>query len=247
MTLPFSDLSAIDEKGIKLGFNYSIFTGKDMSNAKIRPNLTGGLFFNKRLNNWLVLQPELLFSAKGANYDGEERIKLDNDADGNFDEDPFDLLDNDGDGLTDEDCPEQDFKVSGHYKLYYLDIPILLKVANEYFISNDLNILFGPSLNILLDAKYELGQDGYESLSGELTDLNVVLGIEYFFDSYKFELRVNQSLIQNEFKSAGEVIMESFSEEYFGPSLEDDYQEYCKFQEVNGYNTSILLLLSFLF
>ena len=61
--LLFSNLSAIDEKGVKAGFNYSTLTGNNMSNAEFRSNYSAGLFLNKRLNNLLILQLELLYSS----------------------------------------------------------------------------------------------------------------------------------------------------------------------------------------
>ena len=253
IVLLFSNLLAIDEKGVKVGFNYSTITGSEMVNAEFCPNFSAGLFVSKRLNNWLVLQPELLFSSKGSNYDGKERLYLDNDADGYFDEDPFDLIDNDGDGWIDEDRPELYFNVSGSYKLYYLEIPILLKASPFNFISNNLDLIFGPSFNILLDGKYEFKQDSYEPYKGDLTnlktfDLIAILGFVYSVSNYKIDLRVNHSLIVNNIKSAGEAAIESIEnpEEIYGPTTEDGYL-YCKFKKLSGFNTSVSLLLSVLF
>jgi len=254
LILIFSNLSAIDEKGLKIGFNYSKLTGNNMMNVEFRSNFSAGLFLNKTLNNWLVIQPEIMFSSKGANCDGKERIYLDNDADGNFDEDPFDLLDNDNDGLIDKDQPELDFNVKGYYQLNYLEIPILLNASTSNFISKNLDFVFGPSFNILLNGKYKLKQDGYEFHSGNLSNLNTfdfsaVFGIVYSIDRYKLELRANHSFINHNFKSAGKAIMESIEnpEEVFGPIIGDDYLNYCKFEKISGYNTAISLLLSVLF
>jgi len=248
-----SNLFAIDEKGFKIGFNYSTITGSEMDNAEFCPNFSAGLFASKRLNNWLVLQSELMFSSKGSNYDGKERLYIDNDADGNFDEDPFDLIDNDFDGWIDEDRPELYFNVNGSYKLYYLEIPILLKASPLYFISNNLELIFGPSLNILLDGNYELKQDSYEPYKGDLTnlktlDFSAVFGFIYSINNYKIELRANHNFISNDIKTAGEAIIESLEnpEEIFGPTTEDGYL-YCKFEKLSGFNTSVSLLLSVLF
>ncbi len=251
--LLFSNLLAIDEKGLKAGFNYSTITGSEMSNAEFCPNFSAGLFVSKRLNNWLVLQPELMLSSKGSNYDGKERLYIDNDADGDFDEDPFDLIDNDGDGYIDEDRPELYFNVNGSYKLYYLEIPILLKVSPFNFISNNLNLIFGPSFNILLDGNYEFQQDSYEPYKGDLTnlktfDFSAIVGFVYSINNYKIELRVNQGLIVNNIKTAGEAAIESMEnpEEIYGPTNENGYL-YCRFEKLNGFNTSVSLLVSILF
>ncbi len=251
LTLLCSNLSAIDEKGLKVGFSYSTLTGSEMINAEFRSNFSAGIFVNKRLNKWLILQPELLYSSKGAIYDGKEKLYVDEDMDGYFDEDPYDQIDNDGDGLIDEDRPDSGFNVSGYYKLYYLEIPILLKMTTEHFISNNLNIILGPSFNILLDDKNKLKQAGNEYLSGHLSELNIfdlsaIFGLEYSINKFKFELRVNQGLIQNKFKSVSEVFMEDYPDlfiSFFG----EDYQEYVKCSENYGYNTlfSVFLSVSF--
>jgi hypothetical protein len=246
-----SNLSAIDEKGVKVGFSYSTLTGSEMTNAEFRSNFSAGLFVNKRLNSWLILQSELLYSSKGAIYNGTERLYTDNDMDGYFDEDPYDQIDNDGDGLIDEDQPELDFNVSGYYKLYYIEIPILLKMTTEHFISNNLNIILGPSFNILLDDKNKLKQDGYEYLNGHLSDLNTfdlsaIFGVEYSINKFIFELRVNQGLIQNKFKSVSETFIEDFPD-LFILLIGEDYQEYVKGRENYGYNTSFSVFLSVLF
>lgn len=253
LTLILSNLNAIDEKGIKAGLNFSTLTGENMNNAEFRPNLTAGFYLNKRVNSWLVLQPELLFSLKGTNYDGTEKIFADDDGDGSFDEDPFDGIDNDGDGFIDEDYPYLDFKVKGYYQLSYLEIPLLLKASTEGFLSKNLNLIFGPSFNFLLDAKYKLKQEGYSYLEGDLSELNNidvsgVFGLEYSNGRYSVELRANYSFSKNDFISTGEAILKEMEnlDEHFGPSDEDIF-EYIKFTEVIGFNTSVSLILGFSF
>jgi len=244
----------IDEKGIKLGLNYTRLFGNATENTDFTPGFSVGAFVNKRVNNWLVIQPELFLTSKLVYRDGEERIFLDNDMDGSFDEDEYDLIDNDGDGLVDEDRSELYFQTKGHYQLYYLEIPILSKTITHNISSGRMNFIFGPSINILLKGEYRFTQGGYKLHSNDMSytnifDLEVICGIEYKIGKYTLELRVNQSIIENNYKSAGEVIMESMDiyEEIFGPSIGDDYSDYCKFQKVSGYNTSITLLLNIFF
>lgn len=252
-TLLISNLSALDAKGAKLGLNLSTLTGGQADNAKVRPNLTAGFYLTQRLNNWLVLQPEVLYIVRGSFHRGTERLLVDDDMDGSFSEDPFDLLDNDGDGLIDEDKEELDFEVNGHYQLSYLEIPLLLKASTEGFFSKNINLVFGPSFNFLLDGKYKLKQEGYSYHTGDLSDLNSfeiqgVLGLEYSSGKFSIELRANQGFTENEFISTGEVIMRSLddSENYFAPFFED-YEEFIIFQEVKGYNTSVSLILGYSF
>jgi hypothetical protein len=242
---------AIDEKGIKFGINYSRLLGNATENTDFTPGFSIGAFVNKRVNNWLVIQPELLLSSKLVYRDGEERFYLDNDADGSFDEDEYDLIDNDGDGLIDEDRSELYFQTKGHYQLYYLEVPILFKTTTKIFSSNNINFFFGPSFNILLKCEYKFTNNGNEFHSSDMSgtdtfNLEVTCGIEYKIGKYVIELRLNQDVTKNNYKPAGEIMMDSFEsyEEIFGPSVGDDYSDYCRYQKVSGYNTSVTLLLS---
>jgi|GEM_PF-1036222 len=241
----------IDERGIKFGLNYTRLLGNATENSDFTPGFSVGAFVNKRVNNWLVIQPELLLTSKLLYRDGEERLFLDNDADGSFDEDEYDLIDNDGDGLVDEDRSELTFRANGHYQLYYLEIPILFKTITHNIASGRMNFIFGPSFNILLNGEYKFTQGGYKLHSNDMSytnifDIEVICGIEYNIGKYKIELRLNQGVTENNYKSAGEVTMESMAgyDEIFGPSVGDDYRDYCKFQKVSGYNTSITLLIN---
>ncbi|MBC8527108.1 MAG: PorT family protein [Candidatus Cloacimonetes bacterium] len=244
----------IDEKGIKLGINYTRLFGNATENTDFTPGFSIGAFINKRVNNWLVIQPELLLSSKLVYRDGEERFYLDNDADGSFDEDEYDLIDNDGDGLIDEDRSELYFQTKGHYQLYYLEIPILFKTITQKSSSNRINLIFGPSFNFLLKDEYKFTNNGNEFHSSDMSgtdtfNLEVMCGIEYKIGKYVIELRLDQGVTKNNYKSAGEVMMDSFEsyEEIFGPSVGDDYSDYCRYQKVSGYNTSVTLLLNIFF
>lgn len=55
--------------GIKAGLNASDFYGDDVNGSDVRTGFTGGLFFNYRFNDNWGLQPEVLFSTKGADLD----------------------------------------------------------------------------------------------------------------------------------------------------------------------------------
>ncbi len=204
----------IDQKGIKLGLNYTRLLGNAAEHSDFTPGFSVGAFVNKKVNHWLVIQPELLLSSKLVYRNGKERLSLDNDADGSFDEDEYDLIDNDGDGLIDEDRSELTFKANGHYKLYFLEIPILFKTITHNISSGKMNFIFGPSFNILLSGEYKFTQGGYKFQSNDLSgisifNLEVICGIEYNIGKYKIELRLNQGVIENNYKSAGEVMMES--------------------------------------
>lgn len=55
--------------GFKVGFNYSDFYGKSAEGWKPISGIQLGVFFNKNLNNYLSVQPEIIFSQKGSEID----------------------------------------------------------------------------------------------------------------------------------------------------------------------------------
>jgi len=56
--------------GAKAGLNLSTFTGNDIENAKFHPSFHVGGTANFFLNENFMLQPEVLYSGKGAKFDG---------------------------------------------------------------------------------------------------------------------------------------------------------------------------------
>jgi len=218
--LVLSNLLGIDKKGIKVGYSFFTITGNNIKNVEFQSNFSSGFFITMRLANWLKIQPELLLSSNGANFKGKERFYVDNDEDGIFDEEVFDLLDNDGDGLIDEDTPELYNEFKGSYKLYYFEIPIILKFNINSIISKDFKFLLGPSFNILTNGKYKLKTNGSEYIEGQLTELKTIdicgkFGCEYSFGKYSLELRANYSFIENRFKSYGDITIENLNSSHF--------------------------------
>jgi len=56
--------------GIKAGLNFARFSGPDVeAEWKNRMALVGGAFFTLKLNNFLAIQPEILYSQKGPKWD----------------------------------------------------------------------------------------------------------------------------------------------------------------------------------
>ncbi len=248
----YSSLNAIDidDKGITFGLNYTKLYGNVKESSDFTPGFTIGGFVNKRINNYLVIQPELHLTSKIVYKDGKERLMLDNDLDGLFNEDEYDLIDNDGDGLVDEDRQELEFEANGHYQLFYLEIPILLKANFIINSPQNFNFIFGPSFDFLLWGDYQFTQAGESFESNDLSGISdfsieIVCGIEYDFGKYGIKLLINQEIIENEYKSAGEVIMQTFKENggSVWPGI-DNYTEYCKFQKVSGYGTTVTVMLS---
>ncbi|GAA4365133.1 porin family protein [Hymenobacter saemangeumensis] len=54
--------------GLKAGGSYSTFDGQDATNAKSRFGFHAGVFANISLSDLIAVQPELVFSQKGAKY-----------------------------------------------------------------------------------------------------------------------------------------------------------------------------------
>jgi Outer membrane protein beta-barrel domain len=71
-----SDIAKSVEPGIKGGLNFSTLNKDLDDNAKTRTSFHLGLFTHIHLNHHFALQPELLFSAQGANYNGDRIDKL---------------------------------------------------------------------------------------------------------------------------------------------------------------------------
>ena len=240
----------IDGKGINLGLNYTKLWGNVREGSDLTPGFTIGAFVNKRVNNWLVIQPGLHLTSKILYKDGKERLILDNDVDGLFNEDEYDLIDNDGDGLIDEDRQELEFEAHGHYRLFYLEIPILFKVMPLLHLPHNTNFFFGPSFDFLLWGDYTAKAYGsyftYDGTSGcSFFNCEIICGLEYNVGKYSLQLRLNQGILENNYKSYGEYFME-YTYEHGGsvwPGI-DNYSEYCKFQKVSGYGTSVTVLLS---
>ena len=240
----------IDGKGINFGLNYTKLWINVQEGSDFIPGFTVGGFVNKKINNWLVIQPEMHLTSKIVYKDGKERLILDNDMDGLFNEDEYDLIDNDGDGLVDEDRQELEFEANGHYQLYYLEIPILFKTNSFMNSPPNFNFIFGPSFDFLLWGHYKFTQAGYSYQSKDLSGISYFsmvffYGIEYDFGKYGLRLLINQEIIENEYKSAGEVIMQTLQENggSVWPGI-DNYSEYCKFQKVSGYGTTVMVVLS---
>ena len=79
-------------------------------------------------------------------------------------------------------------------------------------------------------------------------DVCAVWGVLYSNGKYSVELRANHGFMENDFISAGEVILRSMdgSDDYFGPNY-DESSQYYRFEENSGFNTSVSLILGYSF
>ena len=55
--------------GVKAGLNMTTFTGNDVESAKLQPSFHVGGFANFLITDKITVQPEILYSGKGAKYD----------------------------------------------------------------------------------------------------------------------------------------------------------------------------------
>ncbi len=62
-------LAKNNQLGIKVGFNYSDFYGKRAEGWRPINGIQLGTFFNMSINNFLSIQPEIIFAQKGSEID----------------------------------------------------------------------------------------------------------------------------------------------------------------------------------
>ena len=55
--------------GVKAGLNMTTFTGNDVESAKLQPSFHVGGFINFLITEKITVQPEVLYSGKGAKFD----------------------------------------------------------------------------------------------------------------------------------------------------------------------------------
>lgn len=116
-------------KGVKAGLNIATLTGDDIEDAKSKTGFAFGGFVTYEVNEMFFLQPELLFTMKGAKFEDE---------------------------YTEE---EDDYvyyeKYEGSWNLNYLEIPVLAKFNIPMEGNIKPNVFLGPSLGINIGATYD--------------------------------------------------------------------------------------------
>jgi len=70
-TVAFSQgmVTGLTGKGVKVGLDMANFTGDDVSDAKMKLGIVGGGFITYAFSDLFAIQPELIFSMKGAKYE----------------------------------------------------------------------------------------------------------------------------------------------------------------------------------
>ena len=141
--------------GLKGGFNGSTFSGTDSKGSEYKAGFAAGAFLNFGLSENLSVQPELLYSQKGASIDGVTYITGTPTAP---------VIKTDGTGKT---------------TLGYLDVPIMFRYAT----GDDGQGLFfeaGPQGSFVINQRSFLEDGGGKQIGSSSTstdDLNkVVLG-----------------------------------------------------------------------
>jgi hypothetical protein len=145
MIQPVSQVLGIDlsRKGIKAGLSISNYIDRT-SDYENKLGYCGGFFFTLDINNFLSVQPELLFSLKGG------RTEL---------------------TFTGEESPDSLGTYWWNENLYYLEVPLLVKLSIAQ--SKPLNafLLCGPAVGIKLKAKYKIDESSIVA-DGDLADVS---------------------------------------------------------------------------
>jgi len=118
-------------KGIKLGLNLANFGGSDadiMDGKKMRMGLAGGGFITYSFSDMWAIQPEILYTMKGAKYEGTEVIPI-----------------------SATQSVNADYKVT--IKMDYLEIPVLLKLMIPSQSGFKPCLMAGPALGIKMSSK----------------------------------------------------------------------------------------------
>ena len=134
----------ITAKGIKCGLNIANLTGDDVENADPKICLVLGGFLTYELNEMFAIQPEVLFSMKGAKFEDEYTEEYSN----------YEYYD----------------RTEGSWKLNYLEIPVLAKLNIPMESNVKPNIFIGPALGINLSATYDMDYEWWEKEDGVIVD-----------------------------------------------------------------------------
>jgi len=207
-----------NNKGFKLGLNYSNLTHQDKIDTSFTPNITFGCFLSSGITNRIYFQPELKFVMKRIKADGRVAQYIDNDDDGFVDEDHFDLLDNDGDGLIDEDTTE--FFINDNVNLNSISVEtsFLMKFILRESKDRKFFVLFGPSLSYFLENSLDPQNNFYHKgeESDDRFDVSGLLGFEYQINKLLFEINFTQSIINNNLEYKTDYTQfEDFNKEIF--------------------------------
>ena len=136
----------LSRKGMKAGLSLSNYN-TSILDYKCKLGYCGGAFVTFDINNFLSIQPELLFSMKGGKIEQT---------------------------FTGEESPDSLGTFWWNENLYYLEVPLLIKLSVAQ--SKPLNafLLCGPAMSVKLKAKYKI--DNSMVVDGDLAD---VRGTEY--------------------------------------------------------------------
>lgn len=129
-------------KGVKAGMNITNLKGDDVEDMDAKIGFTFGGFVTYQINESFSLQPELLFTMKGAKSEYSD--------------------------YEEEEDYEYYEKYEDTYSLNYLEIPVLAKMAIPMSGNVQPCVFIGPSLGINLSAKYDEDYSYKEYEDGEL-------------------------------------------------------------------------------
>ena len=181
-------------KGIKLGLNKSRYHSDVSSETyELKDGLCGGIFINFRINKFIFLQPECLYTSKGA--ENEVIIYAEH-------------TDDQGQPII----LAVDMQTS---YIDYIEFPFLLKIlfSTKSLISPVL--YFGPYYSIELNTKYKRGVWGEGDLMIKNNDVGVIAGFGIDLNTrtlpLTFEARYVYGMSELEENSVTEIKNEVFT------------------------------------
>jgi hypothetical protein len=127
----------ITAKGVKGGLNIATLTGYELGGEKYKIGFVFGGFLTYELNQKFSLQPELLFTMKGAKSEYVDKE-------------------------TEDDGSQYYSKFKVSWNLNYLEIPFLSKLNIPLKENIKSNIFCGPALGIKIGATYDADYEYWE-------------------------------------------------------------------------------------
>ena len=213
---------SIESKILKFGIIGQKYLKDNVLNSNLTAGFLVGFSTQINFNSYFVFQPEILLNFNSIEFDGDVTYNIDNDEDGLIDEEEFDLLDNDGDGMIDEDMKEFFCNDTGRTSFINLEMPFLLKFKIPSQQNSKFSIYTGSSIDLIVNGNYE--SNIYNAkLEGDFTrdklGFNVIVGADYIRKNLIFDLRISESLFENQwtcevetngYGDFGEIIPENY-------------------------------------
>ncbi len=173
--------------GVKGGLNLTTFTGNDAQMAKMRTGFNAGVMAGISITDMLSVQPEIQYSAQGANYNADS-LSMSGNINSGYLNIPILLKYNHSSGFFIETGPQLGLLLSSKAKSGGVSMDV-----KSSFKSTDFSWVFGlgflTSANIGIDARYNLGLSNLEKggmyNTGTLKNSVIQISLFYLFLNQK--------------------------------------------------------------